>query len=65
MQGADDVDIAIELDRVLVILVVNAGGQVDDRIDAVERGLPVGFGTNRSDDDLVIQSLGAAHRATD
>ena len=65
VQRAGDVDVAVELDRVLFVLVMHARGEMDDGVDAFERRLPIGIGADRFDHDLVVDALRAAHRAAD
>ncbi|MHC2650430.1 hypothetical protein ACVMHY_003009 [Bradyrhizobium barranii subsp. barranii] len=65
VQRAGDVDVAVELDRVLLVLVMHARGEMDHGVDAFERRLPIGIGADRFDHDLVVDPLRAAHCAAD
>ncbi|MGY4420390.1 hypothetical protein ACVWY2_002815 [Bradyrhizobium sp. JR6.1] len=53
MQRALDIDVAIQLYRLFVGLLVNAGGEMNDGVHAIERGAPIGGGTERADHHLV------------
>ncbi|MGY4480855.1 hypothetical protein ACVWWR_000046 [Bradyrhizobium sp. LM3.2] len=65
VQRAGNVDVAVELDRMLLVLVMHARGEMDHRVDALKRGLPVGLGADRLDHDLVVHAFRAAHCAAD
>src|SRR5207302_2914724 len=65
MQRAGNVDVAIELDRMLLVLVMHPRGEMNDGVDAFKRSLPVGFGADHFDHDLVVHAFRSAHRAAD
>jgi hypothetical protein len=65
VQRAGNVDVAIELNRMLFVLVMHPCGEMNDGVDALKRGLPVGFGADRFDHDLVVHAFRFADRAAD
>jgi hypothetical protein len=62
MQRAFDIDVAVKLDRLLVGLLVNARRKMNNSVDALERGAPIGGGAERADRHVVCIQRQGAHR---
>ena len=65
MQGALDIDAAIEIERMLLIGMMNPRRQMNHGVHAFQRFPPVGLRTDRLDQGIVGTAPFGPHRAAD